>query len=129
MARYKATLYRASRHLGRCNTSLGHGAQTENQGWSNTQCPAQANRRTCFRHHQIRAELPPVLPARLEERHGKMDAVMLRMEFEGHGRIASAVAKTGGACVFRQKNSEFCPFKLNSEFADGVTGPQHADSR
>lgn len=58
-----------------------------------------------------------------------MDAVMLRVEFKGHGHIASAVAKTGGPCVFRQKNSEFCPFKLNSELADGGTGPQHANSR
>ena len=51
---------------GRCHPGPGHGAQTENPVRPSPLRPAQANRRTCLRHHQVRYGVPSVLPARFE---------------------------------------------------------------
>ncbi len=69
------------------------------KSWQGALRPAQINRRA-------RVVLSPVLPARPEESHGRMDAGLPRVEFEAQGHIASAVAKTGGNRASLGKNQQ-----------------------
>jgi hypothetical protein len=83
----------------------------------------EANRRTRLWHHQIRAGIPSVLLAWFEESHGRMDLGLHRLEFEAHGRIASAVGKQDRSIAFRDKSTRFRPktptFVPNHEIRSG----------
>lgn len=111
------TLYGTGRPARRCNACPSHGAQTEDQGWSGALWTEQANRRTGVRYHQVRAGLSPVLFAWSQESHRRMDAGLLGVELETHGRIASAVAKNrenrASSSKIQPKSSEFRPFQPN----------------
>ena len=63
---------------------------------------------TGVRHHQVGAGLPPVSVAWPGKCSDRMDAGVPGVEFEAHGRIASAVARNGG---IRASNNKSHPFR------------------
>jgi transposase len=70
-----------------------HGASAQDEGGAGGLCAQETDGGAGVRHHQIRSRIPPISHARTPSGHGRMAPGLPGMEFEAHGRIASAVGK------------------------------------
>ena len=108
--------------VSRLHQQCGTAGPLQNKGRSRDLCAAQAHGGTGVRHPQVGNGLPSVSAARSGECSQRVDAGLPRVEFEAHGRVASAAIKRTKALLLYGKATRFQP-EMPEFISDRETEP------